>query len=339
MATEEARHEGNHSVSTNIRTHAMNAAMILSSGAGLCVYACAFVLSAAARTTRSPDKAKEGGPTAYLIWMLVIILSGFIVSGLLSSETFTTAFLSSEAAFLFARIPLFLARYAATLVSSILLLVFLGMKGKERIATTALLATLATASLSLRFLSFADKSIWVEYTLLVPAIALATVWKSAAFLAGGKAGGGKTEDRDKSLYYFVNPRFAVCTAIHAAAFLSSNFLRILAQTERPLVLMPDEIGILLPGLSICLSAASRIGTTVSFDNREPSARTSRYETALEKFSLSPREREIAILLSGGKTNKEIALFLGLSYGTVKNHISSLYSKLGIGSRYEFNKFL
>jgi DNA-binding NarL/FixJ family response regulator len=46
------------------------------------------------------------------------------------------------------------------------------------------------------------------------------------------------------------------------------------------------------------------------------------------------ERELAILrmLGGGRTNQEIGERLALSVGTVKNHISSILSKLGVRDR-------
>ncbi|MBN1617005.1 MAG: helix-turn-helix transcriptional regulator [Spirochaetales bacterium] len=59
---------------------------------------------------------------------------------------------------------------------------------------------------------------------------------------------------------------------------------------------------------------------------------------LSAFSLSPREMEIATLLFKGYANKEIAQELSISYGTVKNYVHSLYSKLGIRTRFELRKF-
>src|SRR5438105_3102178 len=49
-------------------------------------------------------------------------------------------------------------------------------------------------------------------------------------------------------------------------------------------------------------------------------------------ALTPRERTILRLLANGRTNREIALELGLNAGTVKNRISLLLPKLGATDR-------
>lgn len=51
-------------------------------------------------------------------------------------------------------------------------------------------------------------------------------------------------------------------------------------------------------------------------------------------SLTGRELEILRLVAGGKANKEIAYDLGLSEGTIKSHVNSITSKLGVNSRTE-----
>jgi two-component system, NarL family, nitrate/nitrite response regulator NarL len=48
--------------------------------------------------------------------------------------------------------------------------------------------------------------------------------------------------------------------------------------------------------------------------------------------LTPRERQIAFLLSDGLTNKQIAAKLQVELGTVKNHVHSIIQKLGICRR-------
>lgn len=48
--------------------------------------------------------------------------------------------------------------------------------------------------------------------------------------------------------------------------------------------------------------------------------------------LSAREQEVMTLIAGGRTNGEIAAHLFLAEKTVKNHVRSIYSKLGVDSR-------
>lgn len=48
--------------------------------------------------------------------------------------------------------------------------------------------------------------------------------------------------------------------------------------------------------------------------------------------LSPREIEILRIVAQGASNKEIADHLFISEGTVKNHLSSILSKLGVRDR-------
>lgn len=49
--------------------------------------------------------------------------------------------------------------------------------------------------------------------------------------------------------------------------------------------------------------------------------------------LTPREKEVRYWLSQGKSNEEIAVILGISPHTVKNHLNHLFDKLGVSNRY------
>jgi two-component system, NarL family, nitrate/nitrite response regulator NarL len=49
--------------------------------------------------------------------------------------------------------------------------------------------------------------------------------------------------------------------------------------------------------------------------------------------LSPREVQIALLISRGLSNKDIARELGLSLGTIKIHVHNIFRKLGEKSRH------
>jgi DNA-binding NarL/FixJ family response regulator len=48
--------------------------------------------------------------------------------------------------------------------------------------------------------------------------------------------------------------------------------------------------------------------------------------------LTEREQDVLKLLSSGITNREIATALRLSEGTVRNHLSSIFAKLGVNDR-------
>jgi len=58
---------------------------------------------------------------------------------------------------------------------------------------------------------------------------------------------------------------------------------------------------------------------------------SRADTTLVK-DLSLREREILRLLARGRSNSDIASLLFLTEGTVRNYVSSIFSKLNVSDR-------
>ncbi len=60
----------------------------------------------------------------------------------------------------------------------------------------------------------------------------------------------------------------------------------------------------------------------------------RAEPTLEKNLLTDRERDVLAGVASGKGNKDIARELNLAEGTVKNHVSTILSKLHLRSRTE-----
>lgn len=64
-----------------------------------------------------------------------------------------------------------------------------------------------------------------------------------------------------------------------------------------------------------------------------------FEGIFRTYGLSKREQEIFILMLEGKSNKEIGEDLFISVKTVKNHIYSIFQKLGVNSRIKLYVFI
>lgn len=62
--------------------------------------------------------------------------------------------------------------------------------------------------------------------------------------------------------------------------------------------------------------------------RQPGATDSKLELSV----LTAREKEVLSLICQGKSNTEIASALNLSPNTVRNHVASVYDKIGVHRR-------
>jgi DNA-binding NarL/FixJ family response regulator len=63
-------------------------------------------------------------------------------------------------------------------------------------------------------------------------------------------------------------------------------------------------------------------------------KAAREEEASAFSALTQQERHVLLLVSEGRTNREIAKALFLGEGTVRNYVSSILSKLGVSNRAE-----
>ena len=74
-----------------------------------------------------------------------------------------------------------------------------------------------------------------------------------------------------------------------------------------------------------------VAATLAYAERCPGARTPAMRDAAT-IQLTPREREVAELVVGGRTSREAATSLGVSVRTVENLLQRVYTKLGIQDR-------
>lgn len=105
----------------------------------------------------------------------------------------------------------------------------------------------------------------------------------------------------------------------------------------------SNIEVMKNALQIVFSGGNYFPMQVSFALAEESLAALRpesdFETGIEKapyFSrrvrLSPRQEEILYLMFKGRSNKEIAKYLDITLGTVKNHVAAILHAFNVSSR-------
>jgi PAS domain S-box-containing protein len=72
-----------------------------------------------------------------------------------------------------------------------------------------------------------------------------------------------------------------------------------------------------------------MGTAVDISERRSRAFTPDRESMQLVFALTERERQVLVLIAGGKSTKETAAQLGISYKTADSHRSRILEKLGV----------
>jgi PAS domain S-box-containing protein len=72
-----------------------------------------------------------------------------------------------------------------------------------------------------------------------------------------------------------------------------------------------------------------MGSAVDVEDRKQGAFTPDEAAVRLVFSLTERERQVLVLIAGGKSTKETALTLGISYKTADSHRSRILEKLGV----------
>ena len=104
---------------------------------------------------------------------------------------------------------------------------------------------------------------------------------------------------------------------------AAQALRAGARPVLPPHASPAEIGAAIRAAAAGLTSVPAALAQAVFEGEAPDGRM-----------LTPREREILMLLGEGLVNKEIAARLGVSEHTVKTHLAAIYEKLDASNRAE-----
>jgi len=75
--------------------------------------------------------------------------------------------------------------------------------------------------------------------------------------------------------------------------------------------------------------AGFVGTAVDVSERRRRAFTPDEQAVRMVFALTERERQVLVLIADGRTTKEAAMTLGISYKTADSHRSRILEKLGV----------
>lgn len=92
---------------------------------------------------------------------------------------------------------------------------------------------------------------------------------------------------------------------------------------------PDPLATTIERRGITLTATRSLPTTHGVSVLVLTASA----TDLKLPPLSPREDEVMLWLSEGKSNEEIGIILSISHHTVKNHLDRIYRKIGVDNRH------
>ena len=117
--------------------------------------------------------------------------------------------------------------------------------------------------------------------------------------------------------------------IWAAVLAVGAFVLQWLQYEYLVRMFPREIYIGIIGTAF---AAGGVWVGWKLSARPAPAAFARNQAAIGSLGLTGQEMKVLEALASGRSNKEIAIALGLSPNTVKTHTANLYAKLGVASR-------
>jgi len=131
------------------------------------------------------------------------------------------------------------------------------------------------------------------------------------------------------------------TILLAAALERDQMVQALQLGARGIILKHSATAVLFEGIRtvvagqywVCHESASDLAHALRNFTPRPEGNGRRRE-----FGLTPRETEVIALIVAGFTNKDIAEKFTISEHTVKHHLTTIFTKLGVSNRLELAFF-
>jgi PAS domain S-box-containing protein len=135
-------------------------------------------------------------------------------------------------------------------------------------------------------------------------------------LGNGWAEGLHPDDRDLCLETYLKAFTARAPfRVHYRVQVASGEYRWIENSGSPLIEDTVFVGFM--------------GTAMDISDRRTRMFTPDRESVRLVFALTERERQVLVLIAGGKSTKEAAVQLGISYKTADSHRSRILEKLGV----------
>jgi two-component system, NarL family, nitrate/nitrite response regulator NarL len=131
----------------------------------------------------------------------------------------------------------------------------------------------------------------------------------------------------------------VRTILLTAAIERSQMLEALQLGARGIVLKESATEVLFRCIHAVMNGKHWVGRDAVDDLQQLVLKDlASLPPARNNFGLTPRELDIIAAIVQGQSNKEIAGSFGIREDTVKHHLTSIFSKVGVGTRLELALF-
>ncbi len=125
---------------------------------------------------------------------------------------------------------------------------------------------------------------------------------------------------------------AVPTVVLSATMDDATLARCLELSVEGIVLKESAASVLVDAIRAASRGERWIPPVLSARALDLMART----PAKAEDALTPRERDIVLLVASGKSNKRVASELGIAESTVKLHVHSAFTKLSVANRVQLS---